>query len=327
MLPFFAAPVLLAQVVAGSPAALPHADRLRAAAAASPRPRECSSFTHQTQSVASRTLWDRALRPGVREYCDLLARGYAALGRSPHVALAAGRGAARILPGRAAPRVLEARAELALGDAARAWALFTSAKKAERNSVEAPEALRDFALAAERTGHARAALAAYRALVPRADLLDNALCRQTVYVEAAAVAMQHGASGLNEAIGYLTEARQRAIPPGFEDYVLSALALALDRQGRSDEASGVAVEVQTTAGLRAVLKSQRARGSACGAGAPVLPSGELHAMIAIVAEHQDPELAREQWKAYLASAHGAGRSYAKKKLAELGRTRHKARRR
>lgn len=327
MVPLFAAPLIFAQLAPGATAELPHADYLAAAAAASPRPKECSPLALRAHARASRTLWDRARHPGIREYCDLLARGYASLSRSPQAALAAGRGAAHILPHRGAPLVLEARAALALGDAAQAWKLFAAARKENKDSVEAPEALHDFAIAAERTGRTREALAAYRALVPRTDLLDDALCRQAVYVEAAALAMQQGPSGLNEAIGYLTEARQRAIPPGFEHYVLSALALALDRQGRSDEASGVAAEVESTAALRAALKAGHARGlSRCG-GTPALPPGELHAMIAVVAEHQDRELAREQWSAYLASAHGVWAGYAKKKLAELGRARHRARRR
>jgi hypothetical protein len=327
VLPLFAAPLIFAQLVATTPAALPGADQLLAAAAASPRPKECSSLAHAARARASH-VWEQARRPGIGEYCDLLARGYASLGRSPETALEAGARAARIMHGRAAPLVLEARAELALGGTDRAWKLFSSARAADKRSTEAPEALHDFAVTAERTGHVREALAAYRALVARADMLESALCRERVYVEAAALAMQQGASGLNEAVGYLSEARQRSIPPGFEDYVLSALALALDRQGSSDEASGVAAEVETTADLRAALKAPGARsGTAECAGAPVLPPGELHAMIAIVAQRQDADLAREQWSAYLASAHGAWTGYAKKKLAALGGKRRKARRR
>jgi hypothetical protein len=137
-----------------------------------------------------------------------------------------------------------------------------------------------------------------------------------------------GSDGLNEAIGYLSEARRRGAPPGISPYVLGALALALDRQGHHDEARGVAGEAGGPWALlaEAALLEDAPQKPALtksapvtGAQSPYLPDGEIHAMIAVLAERSDPALAREKWQLFLggAGAKGPWAEHAKKKLSKL----------
>ncbi len=318
-MPALAAIVLLAQVATSPPRPPPRQASLRTAAAASPRPTTCEAGRGATGGERD-TLWDRARQPGLAVWCRALARGYARLSRSPTLALAAARDAERAVPGRPGPAVLSGRALLAEGDAAAAYKQFARALALSRRSVEEPAALHDLAMAAELTGHTPEALGAYRALVPRAGLLDDSQRRERVYVEAASLVMSTGESGLNEAIGYLGEARRRGGPPGFVAVVLADLALALDRQGRSEEARGVVAEaggpwaLAELAGLDDTTKpAARARRALL----PVLPRGELSAMVAILAERDDPELARDQWRACVAAnPKGAWADYARAKLAK-----------
>ncbi len=329
--------VVLAQLASGplSPAPVGRAT-LRAAAAASPRPPECAAPAPDKE----RSLWERAHAPGLLEYCNDLARGYSRLTRSPADALAAARAADKAAPGRAATHVLEGRALLALDKSADAFQSFEKALGLSRRALRAPAALHDLAVAALRSGHTTASVKAYRSLVPRADLLSG-MQRQRVYVEAADLVMSTGPKGLDEAIGYLTEARRRGSPPGFGDYVPAALALALDRQGRDEEARGVAAEAGGPWSLFPRVEgvtdkphggdgraAPTARGKAPAPSAqPVLPAGEIHAMVAMLAERDDPSLAREQWQAFLASPAGKGpwAAHAKRHLAALGSARRHGR--
>ena len=312
-------PLALAQIAAGADPSGRGSIDLTAAAAASPRPAECLPVSRRGLTERQ-TLWDHARRPELRRYCSFLARGYSRLQRSPADAKKAADAADAALPGRAGPAVLQARAALALGDAATAWKRFSRARELDKRSVEAPAALHDLAISALRTGHVDEALTAYRALVPRAGLLGNSARRQRVYVEAALLASEHDASALDEAIGYLSEARRRGSPPGFSQYVLSALALTLDRQGRSEEARGVAAEAGGPWSLaRAFAGEGEPRPRARPSRRPEIARGTLHALVAMLAHDEDRALAREHWKAFLDSDQAKGRwgEHAKKKLASL----------
>ena len=270
--------------------ALAHAD-LAGAAAASPRPAECRLGTPRTASE----LWSRARVPELGRFCDALARGYARLARSPRDALAQADKAERALPGRVATWVLRGRAQFALGNAAQAWPDLARAWKTSPRSLDAPGALHDLGRAALATGHYAEALAPYRALVPRAALLDSETVRQRIYVEAAVHAMWAGPAGLNEALGYVSEARGAVGTPGFETLVLAAQALILDRQGRKNEAEGVLREVRGAFDVAALAR---------GVHAPHLPPGELLALSAIVVGRKEPGRAAAEWRE-LAAKHAA----------------------
>src|SRR5258706_11959410 len=116
------------------------------------------------------------------------------------------------------------------------------AHDAKRGGAEGPAPAPDGAAAAPAAARGREAVAAYRSLVPRASLLPDARRRQRVYVEAGLVVMAEGPDRLDEALGYLAEARRLRGAPTLTEIVLGSVALALDRQGRVDEARGVASE-------------------------------------------------------------------------------------
>jgi tetratricopeptide (TPR) repeat protein len=252
------------------------------------------------------------------------------LNRTPEEALRAGAAAQALFKERAAPFVLQARALVALRRYAEAYEHFERAERLSPSGLEAPDALHDFAIAARKTRHASVALASYRALVPRAALLGQSLRRHQMYVEAAATAMASGTGGLDEALGYLTEARRQPAPAGFSDFVVAMLSLSLDRQGRRHEAQGVASELGGPDHLARFAPPAGAGGDAtppkrpelpASSLAPMLTPGEWHALVAVAAQVSDPALAAEHWKAYLATvaAQDPWLSHAKAELDALAR--------
>ncbi|WP_437570354.1 hypothetical protein [Sorangium sp. So ce542] len=255
---------------------------LVAAAAAAGRPPECSA--RSSRAIArGPTVWERARAPELPRYCDLLARGQAQLGSNPEAAREAARLADQLLPGHAAPQVLLARAALALGSPEDAGRAFDRARGVDPRSVEDPHTMHDLARSLARTGKRDEAIAIYRALVPRIDLLGTADQRALVLLEAAHLSMAaagaaakppsgaaaEGARGdLDEAIAYLREARQRAQTQLARDVTLS-LALALDRAGDKAQAdaaldgeaadAGAGGDPRAQAAARARAEAARAR--------------------------------------------------------------------
>jgi hypothetical protein len=291
---------------------------LPARAAASPRPPECSA-SERSKSAGRSTLWQRARDPALAPYCAALARGYASLSTDPAAAKEAVGEAEAALPGRAATRVLAARALLASGDAEGAWKQFEAAGSAPW-LFRAPEALHDRAVAASRTRHFTEAIALYRALVPRAELWDRPAMRARVCVEAAAHVMLGGPTALDEAIGYLSEARRAGAEPSLLPIVLGALALALDRQGRTALARGVAAEAGAETYLTNLESDSpggaSARQVALAQLLPVLPPGEFAAIVAIVADVHSQSLGRDHWQSHLelAGESSPWRAHAQAKL-------------
>jgi hypothetical protein len=97
------------------------------------------------------------------------------------------------------------------------------------------------------------------------------------------------------------------------------LALSLDRAGRREQARAVAREATGPFQLESLLSpAERARVAApelpvseksqatLARGRPLLPEGELHAAIAMLAEGRDASLRRAHLAAFLASAAGKG---------------------
>ncbi|XXY44280.1 hypothetical protein WME91_30170 [Sorangium sp. So ce269] len=318
---------------------------LVAAAAAAGRPPECSA--RSSRAIArGPSVWERARAPELPRYCDLLARGQAQLGDSPEAARESARVADQILPGHAAPQVLLARAALALGSAEDAARAFDRARRIDPRSVEDPHTLHDLARSLARTGKRDEAIAMYRALVPRIDLLGTADHRALVLLEAAHLSMAAAGAGaptaagapgagaradLDEAIAYLREARQRAQTQLARDVTLS-LALALDRAGdkaQADaalegEAAGAAPEAART---RAEAAAARARAADQHAGAAEREHAADHlasaaarlrtvdylavpedrlALEALALERTTAAAAIARWEAYLTGAGGQG---------------------
>jgi tetratricopeptide (TPR) repeat protein len=307
--------VLQAALLASTLIALPLAPNgaqgggLVAAAAATGRPPECSAGSRRAFARGP-TLWERARNPSLQRYCDLLALGQAQLSSKPQAAHDAARLADQVLPGHAAPAVLLGRAALALGspeDAARA---FAEARSIDPRSVEDPSTLHDLARALARTGKRDEALAVYRALVPRIDLLGTTDRRVSVLLEAAHASMAAAASALaasagdpgaggdkprarlDETIAYLREARQRPQTQLAGDVVLS-LVLTLDRSGDKAQAD-------------AALGDATGSSPHPGALEYLAVAEDKLALEALALERSEPATAIRRWEAYLAGSGGKG---------------------
>lgn len=291
------------------------------------------------------SLWSRIGYPGGALYCKLIAGGMAHLRAEPAVALAMASRAERLRPTDTAAPLLVARALAAMGAYDDAWAHFAQVM-AKRGQVEGPNALHDLGVTALATGHYEDAAKAYRMLVPRAALLGDELRRQKANVEGAVVLMHQGERGVAEAGSYLTELRRGSIWPGLGDYVVAALGLALDREGRSAEARGVIAEAEGPWGLATVLEAslpadtrtrtapptdvadtgQPGSGSRASllatAAVVALTVTDLRAMVAVLAEAVEPEFAAQQWEDYLREppeAVGPWALHAERKLHALRR--------
>ena len=211
---------------------------LSVAAATSPRPVEC--LPQAAARADKPTVWSRARRPALDEYCSHLAIGYGRLLHNPSAAQKAAKRALKARPKSPAGHVLLARSLFAQNQLPAAWLEFQTARQLDPRAVELPDALHDFAVVAVHTGHVKEGAEAYRALIPRAGLLGSTLRRQRCYIEAAHAIMDaRGKPGLEEAIGYLGEARRRASLPLMRPFVYGSLAVAYGRAGRADE-SGAA---------------------------------------------------------------------------------------
>jgi tetratricopeptide (TPR) repeat protein len=274
---------------------------LLAAAAASGRPRECMSSVRRALT-AGPSIWERARVPTLQRYCDLVARAHAELATSPEAAQTDARLADKALPGRAAPAVILARAALALGaldDAARE---FERARSIDARSVEDPATMHDLARVLQRTGKRPEALAVYRALVPRIDLLGSTERRVLVLLEAAHASMRGSASAepqaekpkLDEAIAYFREARQRP-PTQLGGDVILSLVLALDRSGDRAQADAALSDAHRT-GARVRTGSLDYLADA----------EDRHALEALALEATDRAQAIKSWEAYLAGSGGKG---------------------
>ncbi len=263
------------------------------------------------------SLWESAREPGLALYCDRVARAQTELSAQPDAAKKAAIEAELALPGRAAPQVVLARAELALGRLDAAAQAFARARAIEPRSVEEPGTMHDLARVLARTGQRDEALAVYRALVPRVDLLGTPDRRVSVLIEAAHLSMAAEAAGtatrpsdvgkkgaraeLDEAAAYLREARQRPATPLAGDVLLS-LALVLDRAGVREQADAALAEAQRSGDADRFRSATRTPRAPDYLAAPE----DAVALAALAAEGSDRLEAQKAWEAFLAGPGGKG---------------------
>jgi tetratricopeptide (TPR) repeat protein len=282
---------------------------LSAAAAASGRPPECVAGSRRALARGP-SVWELAREPNLRRYCDLMSLAQTQLAAQPEAAKKSAREADATLPGRPSPQVIVARAALALGSAEEAARAFEAARALDPRSVEEPAAMHDLARALVRTGKRDEALAVYRALVPRVDLLATDERRVAVLLEAAHVSMAAEGAGtatlpadvgkkaprarLDEAVAYLREARQRPATPLAGDVLLS-LALAEGRRGERDAEGAALAEAQRTG---AKLRP--------GALEYVVTPEDAAALAALAEEGTYRAAAQSAWEGYLAGPGGKG---------------------
>jgi tetratricopeptide (TPR) repeat protein len=259
------------------------------------RPSECVRV-----AASSRAVWAQARSPKLSAYCSAIARGQAALSTDPARALELARFALSVSDERwAGAHVLAGRTLLALGRPTEAWDRFRAALALDAGAVRGPLALRDLGLSARAALEHERALWAYRMLVRQVALVDDPVFQQMALSEAAAVAAGLGEAGLDEALGYLREARQRTRPQGLEELVLGQTALLLDRKGRADEAFALLDSAPGPWSLERVLAERDAGGRLSVQRLPLLPEGELDAVVAMLSARNEPELAEERWTACL----------------------------
>lgn len=273
---------------------------LEAAAATSGRPPECTP-ARGAAAWRGPSVWRAARLPWLEGYCDLLAKAQAELSSAPETARTAALGAEKLLPGRASPAAMQARAALALGDLEEASRLFERARSLDPRAIEYPPAMHDLARVLVRTGKRVDALALYRTLVPRVDLLAPPERRTAVLIEAAHAMMDADADGekdrrsrLEEAIAYLREARRRPPTPLAGDALFS-LGLALDRAGDKAGADAILVEAR----LVGARLQREPRSYVLG------PNTKL-ALEAFADEAENSARAARSWETYLATPAARG---------------------
>lgn len=297
------------------------AERLLSFASSSGRPAACVG-----QGSSQGTLWARARFPESSRLCAALLLGSARLTTEPKAARELGLEAVRIAGDRPEPWVLLGRAQLLLGEAGEAATAFERALQLDARALDPPTVLLSAARADVRIGKTTRALQRYRALASRVSLLSDQREQQRALIEAAVVAQVVSKDNYAEARAYAAEAR-RAGALFFVDFARASMALALDRMGKSAEARAIAAEAGGPRTLSWLIEGEAEPKGRVGENRPVLPPGEELALVAILAEPVDRELARAAWSDYVERAEAAPQSspwpahllqHAKKRLSELG---------
>jgi Flp pilus assembly protein TadD len=246
--------------------------------------------------TSSSNLWESAKMPSLHAHCDLLQLGVRAFREGRFTdALAFAQRADAEPKDQAGPWVVRGEAYARWGNAEEAVKAFEKAKAIHARALDDAEALDDYGAVLVRLRRADDARKVYRALLPRVSGTTGLCpfggdCDAAVlaYVTAGELAIEAGPSSIEEAIAILREARAHGgATPDVKRTAILALALALDRHGDVDQARDLVGKVFATD----IPPEIRVR---------FLAPEEALAMRALALEPNDPALALEQWKAYLA---------------------------
>jgi tetratricopeptide (TPR) repeat protein len=191
---------------------------------------------------------------------------------------------------------------LGLKRADEAFRLFQAALAAHPELRLSPDGQHSYARAAVASGHLAEALVAYRRLAPMSGLLTATGATECVYIEAAVLIMLIKPDQLQEAVAYLNEARRRNATPALRSYVLAALAFALHRQGRPEEARGVAHEVRGRVGLMLASVEAETPANPSNSKLPHLGRLELLPMIGMLAAAENRSLANVYFSQFVQEA-------------------------
>jgi len=277
------------------------------------RPQECA----KADGTSGTNAWERAKAPELRGYCDKLASATSQLvGQGPvsSEVLVLAEEAAKARPEKAAPHVLRGRALARMGRHAEALAAFEEAKKRDERALEEPRALYTYAHGLARAGRHADALPAYRALLPRASMLDLQE-RSAAYTETGLLLLALGPSGLDDALAVLRQARREA-HEALQVVGVLALGLALDRAGEHEQARALLAErgAREPKKLEIALADARVKEALSAGPDP----GEVHALLGALYEDADPARAAEAYRAYLEkSPKKPWEAHAKKRIEAL----------
>lgn len=272
---------------------------LPTAAKLSARPEVCAPASAGAGDGRAQGAWDQMRERGRQQLCQRLARAQLELGARPGLALRLSKELSQALPERAEPWTLQARAHARLGAFAEAWSAWQQAE-GRGEPLTAPHVLRDHAVSAAMTGHAGAALASYRKLLPLLQAWSDPVEQQAIYVEAASAALQRGPDGIEEAGSLLTVARSRATSSGLRAYVAGMSALWAARRGASAPSDSrlAAAEVWRFVGL--VQGERRPRHW------PILPAHELPGAAALLLEPYSAVVSEQLWQQHAQGLQSAG---------------------
>jgi Flp pilus assembly protein TadD len=275
---------------------------------------ECAPlFKGSAGEGATTNLWESAKMPSLRAHCDLLQLGVRAFreGRFTDAVAYAQRADAepKDQPG---PWVIRGEAYARWGNAEESVKAFEKAKALNPRALDDAEALDDYGSVLVRLKRADDARKIYRVLLPRASGAVG-LCpfggdcdaAALAYLTAGELAVEAGAGSLEEAVAILREARARGVTNDVKRTTVMALALALDRRGDEDQARDLVSKIFANE----VPPEIRVR---------FIAAEEAIAMRAIALEINDPALALEQWRAYLAAG-GDKRPWAAHAKARIAR--------
>ena len=165
-----------------------------------------------------------------------------------------------------------------LGDGQLAYRLFQQAEAKDSQAFADVKALHDYARAASIASNGPDAVRLYRLLISRVTLLDDPRERVFAQIEAAAHVLAYVDKGADEALGYLTRARQK--PLGLSPWIAVLRVLAMQRSGRGSGAGALA-SARTLASLGAPPPAQ------FNAEFPLLPAGLFAALGAAVRERPE----------------------------------------
>ncbi len=277
------------------------------------RPQECA----KADGTSGTNAWERAKSPELRSYCDKLASATSQLvgtGAVSSEVLTLADEAAKARPEKAAPYVLRGRALARLGRHAEALAAFEEAKKRDERALEEPRALYTYAHGLARAGRHGEALPAYRALLPRASVLDLQE-RSAAYAETGLLLLALGPTGIDDALAVLRQARREA-HEALQVLGVLALGLALDRAGEHEQARALLAERGSKEPKKLEIALSDARVKEALAAGP--DPGELHALLGALYEDADSARAVEAYKAYLEkSPKKPWEAHAKKRIEAL----------
>jgi hypothetical protein len=191
--------------------------------------------------------------------------------------------------------VLAARAHVALGEYQQAWALFAPLTFDAEGPLRSPDALHDYARAANLAGEVAHAQAAYRRLMSRTDLMSDHRRALSAVIEAALVFLTGGDTGRTEALSYLERASAQSDSTQVPQTLRAALMLVEQWAGKQQVPGRNAMDLVPEALEAEITHGPKAHQL-------VLTTLEHDALMTLALEHWDEEGALEQWSAIAQSA-------------------------
>lgn len=278
---------------------------------------ECAALFKGGADKAKPNLWESAKQPSLKAHCELLQRALQRIDGGNFVAaLDLAQKAEDLTPGHAGPFVVRGSAYARWGKPKDALSAFEKARGLHARALDDATVLDDYGSVLLRLGKIEDARRAYRALLPRVTgptgmcgVQATCAAASLAYLTAGVLAMEEGATGLDEAVATLKETRAKG-DGEIKRVAALALALALDRRGDVDQAREIAADLVKTRGVPNEIPPEITVRFAS--------MEEGHAMRAMGLEIAEPLAAAEAWKAYLAGG-GDQRAWAAHARAHLAK--------